>query len=109
MIKVAVDKSVEQMTNVKRAASTGGVRVTDDVYRTAVGQQVVEFRTIRKVINPVKIDQQQPTNILDRCVEMIEINRLPAIIGAHADKVAFVSHHVDQLELLEERGERIEA
>ena len=37
------------------------------------------------------------------------IHRLFAKVGAHAHKVTFVTDHVNQLKLLEEGGDRIEA
>src|ERR1700719_1977966 len=40
---------------------------------------------------------------------MVEVHRLVAVGGPHAYEVAFVTHHVDQLELLEERGDRRKA
>src|SRR5215472_3929931 len=33
---------------------------------------------------------------------MIKVHRLSSVIGAHAHEVAFATHHIDQLELLEE-------
>src|SRR5262249_25261739 len=55
------------------------------------------------------IDDQQPTNILARGVEVIEVHRLPAVNRAHAHDVALFAHDVDQLELLEHGGDRLEA
>src|SRR6185312_6796819 len=105
MIKITVDQPVEQMANVELAGATGGICVMYDVDRAAIGQQMIEFRPIGKFVDPLKINQQQSPHALDRGVKAIEINCLLAIFGAHADKVTFVPHHVDQFELLEERSD----
>src|SRR6476660_4852098 len=109
MIKVAVDQPVEQMANVELAGSTGGICITYDVDRAAVGQQMIELRPIGEFVDALQVDKQQFPHIFDGRVEKIKINRFLAIVRAHADKIPSVSHHVEQLELLEERGDRIKA
>src|ERR1700730_6524983 len=46
IIEVAVDQAVEQVADVETADSAGGVRITHDVDGAAVGQQMIELRTI---------------------------------------------------------------
>src|SRR5215510_16617514 len=70
---------------------------------------MIKFRLVGKFVNPLKINQQKSPHVLDRCVEVIEIDGLLAIVGAYANQIAFVPHHIDQFELLEERSERIKS
>src|SRR6185503_4640560 len=53
MIKITVDQPVEQMANVELAGATGGICVTYDVDRAAIGQQIIEFRPIGKFVDPL--------------------------------------------------------
>src|SRR5215468_2690891 len=105
MIQVAVDQAVEEMADVEPALSAGGVRVAYDVNRAAVGQQVVELGTIGQFVDPRQIDQQKAARIIGGRVEAIEIHRLAAMVGSHADQIALGADHVNQLELLEQRGD----
>ena len=52
MVEIAVDKAVEQVTNVESASGTGGVQVTYDVDRTAVAHQVVKLWPISEFVDP---------------------------------------------------------
>src|SRR5690348_10021351 len=97
------------MTKVEPTSAAGGVRVTYDVDRTAIAQQVVKFWPIGKLVDPFQINHEQPPHIFGRCVQAIKIYRLFAKIGADAHKVSFVTYDVDQLKLLEERADRIKA
>jgi hypothetical protein len=94
------------MADVKPAAPSGGVRVTHDVDRAAVGQQVVEFGAIGQFVDPPKVDEKQATRIGSRGIEAIEVHRLASVVGAHPHKVALVTYDVDQFKLLEHRGDR---
>src|SRR5918997_1959004 len=69
VVKVAVDQTIEEMADVEPALPAGGIRVTYDVDRAAIAQQVVKFWTIREFVDPGQIDEQQPTHVLDRGVE----------------------------------------
>src|SRR5688572_8555849 len=97
------------MADVEPALPTGSVRVTYDVDRAAIAQQVVELWVIGEFVDPSEIDQQEPTRILSRGIQAVEIHRLQAIVGAHANQVALVTHHIDQLELLEEGSDRVKS
>ena len=66
MIEITVDQPIEQMTNVELAGSAGGIRITYDVDRAAVGQEMVELWPIGKFVDPFEINQQQPSHALDR-------------------------------------------
>ena len=88
-----------------RPTPAGGIRVTHDVDRATVGQQVIEFGPIGEFVDPRQVDQEQPARIVGRGIEAIEVHRLPPVVGAHAHEVALVTHHVDQLELLEHGGD----
>src|SRR5215510_8370244 len=90
------------------ASTTGGIRVTYDVDRAAIGQQMIEFGPIGQFIDALEIDQQQSMHILDRRVEVVKINRFVAVIGTHANDITFVPYYIDQFKLLEERREGIE-
>src|SRR5262245_56364121 len=106
MIEVAVDQTIEEMTEFESALATRGVGVADNVDGAAVGQQMIKLRPIGQLVDPIQVDQQQPSQILGWRVEAIEVYRLLAIIGAHTHDVALVTHRIDQLELLEHRGNR---
>ena len=108
-VEVAVGQAIEDMADVDPALPAGGVRVTHDVDRAAVGQQVIELRPIGEFVDPLQVDQEQPARIVGRGVEAIEVDRLLPVVGAHAHEVVLVAHHVDQLELLEHRGDRRKA
>jgi len=56
MVEIAVDQTVEQMSNVEAPGSACGVRITNDVDRATVAQQVIELRIIFKLINPIQVD-----------------------------------------------------
>ena len=58
------------------ADPAGGVRVTHDVDRAAVGQQVIELRLIGEFVDPRQVDQKQPARIVGRGIEAIEVHRL---------------------------------
>src|ERR1700681_1062590 len=92
------------MTDVKSAAPSRGVRVSQDVDRATIGQQVIEFGMIGELVDPPKVDQEQPARIIGRRIEAIEVHRLPSVVGAHAYEVALVTYHVDQIELFEEEA-----
>src|SRR5580692_4034264 len=109
VIEVAIDQTVEQMAQLEPAAPAGGVRVTHDVYGAAVGQQMIEFGVIGEFVDPRQINQEQPTRIVSRGIEAIEIHWLASVISANAHDVALVAHHVDQFKLLEEGGDGREA
>jgi len=83
--------------------------VAHDVDRAAVAQQVVEFRPIREFVDPLQINLQEPAGVFAGGVETIEVDRLAAVVSAHAYEVTLVTHYIDKLELLEQRGEGIEA
>src|SRR3974377_474698 len=59
VVEIAVDQPIERMANVELAGSTGGVRITYDVDRAAIGQQMIELRPVGKFIDPLEINQQQ--------------------------------------------------
>ena len=86
----------------------GGIRVANDVDRAAVRQQVVELRLIRELVDPFEIDQKQPARGFGRHLDAIEKHLLLPMVGANPHEVALASNEVDQLELLEERRDRLE-
>jgi hypothetical protein len=103
IIEVAIDRAVEQMPDVKPTDPTGGVRITHDVDGATVGQQVIVLRPIGQFVDPCQVDQERPARASSgEGVETIEVHRLVPIVGTHAYEVALVTHHVDELELLEE-------
>src|SRR5471030_2844393 len=94
------------MTEVNSAAPSRGVRVSHYVDGATVGQQVIEFGVTGELVDPHKVDLEQPTRIVGRGVEAIEVHWLPSVVGTYAYEVAFVTYNVDQLELFEEGGDR---
>src|ERR1700716_3289153 len=109
MVEVAVDQAVEEMTDVEPAFPAGGVQIANDIDRAAVAEQMIELRPICKLVDPLEVDQQQLAHLVRRSVEAIEIYRLQTVVGTHAHDVTLVADHVDQLELLEEGGDGVEA
>src|SRR5918998_244897 len=81
VVKVAVDQAIEEMADVEPALPTGGIRVTYDVDRAAIAQQVIEFRAICEFVDPGQIDEEQPTHVFGRGVEAIEVRRLETVVG----------------------------
>ena len=70
------------MADVEPADPASSVRVTHDVDRAAIGQQVIEFRLIGKFVDPFQVDQQQSARIVGRGVEAIKIDRLLSVVGS---------------------------
>jgi hypothetical protein len=95
VIEVAIDQTVQQMAQLEPAAPAGSVRVTYDVDGAAVVQQMIEFGVIGEFVDPRQVDQEQPTRIISRGIEAIEIHWLASVIGANAHDVALVAYHVD--------------
>src|SRR5262249_12386745 len=71
--------------------------------------QVIELGPVGKLVDPREVDQEQLARIFGRAIEVIEIHRLAAVDDSHADEILLVTDNVDQLELLEERGERVKS
>src|SRR6185437_4396175 len=107
-IEIAVNQAVEEMADVESPLPPGGVRVADDIDGAAVGQQIVELRPGGELVDPRKIDKEQPARVPGRRVEPIEVDGLVAVDGAHTHQVALLADHVDQFELLEHGGDRFE-
>ena len=59
------------------------------------GQQMIEFGMIGEFVDPRQVDHEEPTRIIRRGIEAIEIHRLASVIGANAHDVALVAYHVD--------------
>src|SRR5262249_39766560 len=97
------------MTEVKPTFATGSICVSNDVDRAAIGPQVIPLWSIGELVDPRQVNQQQPARVVGRCVKVIEIHLLIAMVGPDAHKVMLVTHYIDQLELLEERGDRVKA
>src|SRR3974390_3869596 len=43
VVEIAVDQPIEQMTNVKRTGSTGGICITDNVCRAPIGHRPIQI------------------------------------------------------------------
>src|SRR5262249_62283194 len=98
----------EDVGYVKPPLPPGSVRVTNDIDRAAVSQQIVKLRPLGELVDPRQIDKQQPPGVGERGIELIEVHRLPTMNGAYTNEVTFLADHVDQLELLEHGGDRLE-
>src|SRR5262249_4677116 len=106
--EVSVGQAGGEMADGEPDLAGGRVRVTNDVYRAAVGQQIIKLRPIGEFVDPRQIDKQQPPRVGERGIDLIEVHRLPAMNGAYTHEVTLLAHHVDQLELLEHGGDRLE-
>src|SRR5690606_33903519 len=57
-VEIGVDETVEYVADRDTSDPAGGVRVTYDVDRTAVGQQVIELGPLGQLVDPLKIDEE---------------------------------------------------
>ena len=57
MVKIAIDQAVEQVADIEPPLPACGVGVADNIDGAAIGQQVIEFRRVGKLVNPVQIDK----------------------------------------------------
>jgi hypothetical protein len=71
--------------------------------RALVFHQVVKLRPIRELVDPIRVGQEQPADILGGRPNAVEVDLLVAVVGANTHDVALGPDDVDQLELLEER------
>src|SRR5262249_44227321 len=69
----------------------------------------IKFGCICEFVDPGQVDQQQPARIVGRRIQVIKIYRLTPVIGTHAHEVTLAAHYINQLELLEEGGDRRKA
>src|SRR5215831_9018406 len=97
------------MPAVEPADPAGSVCVPHDVDRAAVSQQMIPLRPFGEFVDAAQIHQQKPPRINVRGIEAIEVYGFVAIVGAHSHEITLVTHHVDQLELLEQGGDGREA
>jgi hypothetical protein len=67
---------------------------------------VVKLRPIRKLVDPIRVDQEQAADILGGRPNAVEVDLLVAVVGASTHDVAPGPDDGDQLELLEERRDR---
>src|SRR6516162_1843097 len=54
-INITIDEPVEEMTDIKSSDPAGGVRVTHDVDRATVAQQMVPLRVISEFVDPIDV------------------------------------------------------
>ena len=54
-INIAIDETVEEMTDIKSADPASGVRVAHDVDSATVAQQMVKLRVISELINSIHV------------------------------------------------------
>src|SRR5262245_7290278 len=109
VVEVAVDEAIEEMADVEPALPACGIQVAYDVDRAAVAREMLPFWPGGKLVGPVEVDRQQLAYFLHVGVETVKVDGLPAVGCAHRHDVMLIADHVDQLELLEQRGDRIEA
>src|SRR5262249_7929392 len=72
-------------------------------------RQMIPLRPFGEFVDAAQIHQQKPPRINVRGIEAIEVYGFVAIVGAHSHEITLVTHHVDQLELLEQGGDGREA
>src|SRR5262249_2485467 len=75
----------------------------------AVAQQMVKLWVISEFVDPIDVHEKNSTRIFGRCQDVVKIHVFLPVIGANTYNVALIAHDVDQLELLEERGDWVEA
>ena len=70
---------------------------------------MVPLRTIRKLVDPIQVNQKQAPHCVGARLDAVEVQVFFAEVRAHTDNVTLLADDVDQLELLEERRNRLEA
>ena len=102
MVEIAIDETIEQVADVEPSSSAGRVRVTYDVDRAAVAQQMIRFRLIGQLVDPRQVNHEQTARIVGRSVQAIEVHRFVSVVRPQSDDIPLLPDHVDQLELLKE-------
>jgi len=97
------------MADIEIAPATGSIGVTNDVDRADIAQKVLEFRTIGQLVDPFDINLKQASRVFGGRVQTIEINRLVPMDRTHPNELFLVADDINDFELLEHRGQRIEA
>ena len=96
----------QQVLDAETPDPPGCVRVTDDVDGAAVAQQVIELCVGMELVDPLRIDQEQPPGEFRRDPRVVEEYFFLPMAGTKSDQVVLLADDVDQLELLEQRSER---
>src|SRR5262245_21229074 len=107
-IKIAIAPTVHDMADIKPADPAGEVSVAHDIDCAAVAEQMIKLGLVRKLVDPLEVDQKEPAHKFGGCSDMVEKNVLLAVIGANPHQIALIADDVDELELLEERVDGIE-
>src|SRR5262249_2797879 len=107
-IKIAIGEAAQNMADIKSADPAGEVCIAHDIDRAVIAEQMVKLGSIRKFIDSFQVDQEQPARKLGCYPDAVKKNILFTVIGANPHQIALIPDNIDQLELLEERGDGLE-
>src|SRR5215510_10493895 len=62
VIKIAIAPAVQDMADIQPADPAGEVCIADNIDGAAVAEQMVKLGMIRKLIDPVQVDQEKPAH-----------------------------------------------
>jgi len=109
VVEVTVDPAVEEVAEVPGAFAADRVGVADDVHGATGFQKVVELGLVVELVDAFKRDEEEEAGGQRLQFDAVEIPLFVTVGGARADEVLLRADEVDQLELLEHRGDRGEA
>src|SRR5882724_2975705 len=107
LVEQLVNVAVQQDAVVPRSRRADLLRVHADVGRAVVGAGVVELRLLRELVHRLDVVEQHPSYAIAGSPQRVQVDVLAAVIGSKPDQVALVGHHVVELVLPEEAGERV--
>src|SRR5262245_39607759 len=61
-IEIAVAPPVQDMADIEPADPAGKVGIADDIDRAAVAEQMIKLGSVRKLVDPLQIDQEKPAH-----------------------------------------------
>src|SRR5262249_61233832 len=59
-IEIAVAPTVQDMADIEPADPAGKGGIADDIDRAAVAEQMIKIGSVRKLVDPLQIDQEKP-------------------------------------------------
>ena len=60
VIEIAIAPTVQDMADIQPADPAGEVGIAHDIDRAAVAEQMVKLGSIRQLIDPIQVDQEEP-------------------------------------------------
>src|SRR5690606_13597267 len=67
---------------------------------------MIELRVISELIDARQVHAEQAPGSRRRYTDAVEVHVFTTVVGPQAHEITLIADHVDQLELLEERGNR---